>query len=44
MGMKDMELSKLVQEYIEAQLMYEKATGFYTATSKAVQSGQDLPG
>lgn len=44
MGMKDMELSKLVQEYIEAQLMYEKAMGFYTATSKAAQSGQDPPG
>jgi len=44
MGMKDMELSKLVQEYIEAQLMYEKASGFYSATSKAAQSGQDVPG
>jgi tyrosine-protein kinase Etk/Wzc len=44
MGMKDMELSKLVQEWIESQLMYEKALSFFKATSSAVQNGQDPPG
>jgi hypothetical protein len=44
MGVKDMELSKLVDQMINAQAQSDKATASYTALSRAVQSGQNPPG
>src|SRR5436305_10663801 len=44
LGTKDIELSKLVQEQVEAQLMFGKAQGTFKATQDAVNQGQDPPG
>jgi capsular exopolysaccharide synthesis family protein len=44
LGVKDMELSKLVSERIEAQLDFNKAQGIYQATQQAIAQGQDPPG
>ena len=43
MGMKEMELSKLVQEHIEAGLMAEKTKGMFDTTLNAVKQGQEPP-
>jgi capsular exopolysaccharide synthesis family protein len=42
-GAKEMELSKLVAEQVDAQLMYGKAYSAFESTKAAVQSGQDPP-
>jgi capsular exopolysaccharide synthesis family protein len=42
-GIKEMELSKLVGEQVEAQLMAGKAKASYDATDAAVRQGQDPP-
>ena len=44
LGTKDVELSKLVQEQVEAQLMLGKAQGTLKAVMDAIQQGQDPPG
>lgn len=44
LGVKDMELSKLVSERIEAQLDFNKAQGVYQATQQAIAQGQEPPG
>ncbi len=43
-GMKDMELSKLVDQMINAQEQSDTATAAFLAMSRAVQSGQNPPG
>jgi capsular exopolysaccharide synthesis family protein len=43
-GVKEMELSKLVGEQVEAQLLAGKAEAAYQATASAIQQGQDPPG
>jgi capsular exopolysaccharide synthesis family protein len=44
LGTKDVELSKLVQEQVEAQLILGKAQGTLKAVTEAIQQGQDPPG
>jgi succinoglycan biosynthesis transport protein ExoP len=44
LGTKDVELTKLVQEQVEAQLMSGKAQGTLKAVTEAIQQGQDPPG
>jgi tyrosine-protein kinase Etk/Wzc len=44
LGTKDVELGKLVQEQVEAQLMFGKAQGTLKAVADAIQQGQDPPG
>jgi succinoglycan biosynthesis transport protein ExoP len=44
LGVKEMELSKMVGEQIEAQLDFGKADGTYKATQAAISQGQDPPG
>jgi capsular exopolysaccharide synthesis family protein len=43
-SVKDMELSKLVSEQIEAQLDFNKAQGIYQATQQAISQGQEPAG
>jgi len=43
-GVKQLELSKLVQEQIEAQLLAAKEMGAYKSTYDAMQQGQDPAG
>ncbi|MDB5319525.1 MAG: hypothetical protein JWN40_1156 [Phycisphaerales bacterium] len=44
LGTKDLELSALVKEQIEAQLMLGRAQGTLKAVADAIQQGQDPPG
>jgi capsular exopolysaccharide synthesis family protein len=44
LSVKDMELSKLVQEQIEAQLLLGKTQGTYQATKDAIAQGQEPAG
>lgn len=43
-SMKDVELSKLVNQAIDAQAQSDKAAATYSAMSRAAQSGQNPPG
>ncbi|HEY7117450.1 MAG TPA: hypothetical protein VH475_12755, partial [Tepidisphaeraceae bacterium] len=43
-GVKEMELSKLISEQIDAQMKANKARAEYDATSSAIQQGQDPGG
>jgi uncharacterized protein involved in exopolysaccharide biosynthesis len=43
-GVKDMELSKLLAEQVEAQLFASKAFSVYEATAEALREGRSVPG
>jgi hypothetical protein len=43
-GMKEMELSKLIAESVEAQLKSDQANAAYKTLAQAQQNGQNLPG
>jgi len=44
MGTKELELQKLVQEQVEAQLLAEKTKGAFDSTLEALKNGQDPAG
>jgi hypothetical protein len=44
LGVKEIELSKVVQEQVDARLAYEKSQTAYQAAVEAVKSGRAVPG